>query len=158
MPGKKGWRAPLAERFWSKVDTGDPLECWEWQACFFKDGYGQIRIEGKNRRAHRVAYALEHGLNEMEILDLVLHACDNPACCNPRHLWLGSHADNARDMDEKGRRVVTRGEACTQAKLTENDVLAIRDDQRPYPEIAEGYGVSVPLICMVKRRKIWKHV
>jgi len=92
-------------RFWGKVDIRGPGECWNWQARRNKQGYGHfyVRIGGKPKtaRAHRFAYQLVNG----PIPDgmLVLHHCDNPSCCNPTHLFLGTHADNVADMWSKNR-------------------------------------------------------
>src|ERR1700680_5052102 len=88
---KKGkprtWAQPLSERFWSHVDqSGGPDACWPWLISFAQFGYGQFCIEkGKMERSHRVAYALTFGAIPEGMC--VLHRCDNPACCNPAHLW-----------------------------------------------------------------------
>lgn len=99
-------------RFWSKVKLPDVIggadQCWEWQASKNNGGYGTFRIGKIIVKAHRMAYQLSfetipHGL-------AVLHKCDNPKCCNPTHLFLGTAADNIRDMDNKGRRGTAKGE------------------------------------------------
>lgn len=87
---------------------------------------------------------------------LALHTCDNPPCCNPRHLYEGDHQDNHNDMDRRGRRRI--GERHPSAKLTEDDVRAIRKDNRTLVSIAADYGVTFALIGAIKRRRIWKHV
>jgi DNA-binding CsgD family transcriptional regulator len=90
-----------AAAFWAGVDRRGDDECWPWlKAIRKKDGYGHSRWG----RAHRVAYALEHGAAPADLL--VLHRCDNRVCCNPAHLWLGTQAENMRDRDSKGRGVV----------------------------------------------------
>ena len=106
------------------------------------------------RLAHRVSYELHigpisHGLH-------CLHKCDNPACVNPAHLFLGTNADNMRDRDAKGR--VCRGEDHADAKLTEKQVLAIRADNRPQRMIAEGYSISLTAVNQIKKRKTWQHI
>ncbi len=95
------------QRFWQKIDrAGGPDACWEWQGYRHPDGYGQVKISAINPKrplyAHRVAYELMTG---QEIPDryAVLHKCDNPPCCNPRHHRLGTQAENVRDRFLKGR-------------------------------------------------------
>lgn len=91
-------------RFWSKVSIPSKahhlLECWTWTGSTAK-GYGQIKIEGDVLRAHRVAFEMFNG--PLPDGMHALHTCDNPLCCNPRHLWAGSHLDNMRDKSAKGR-------------------------------------------------------
>jgi len=116
----------LAERFWSKVDRAGPGECWGWSASVDDWGYGRIGIGHPHwDRGHRVSWRLHFG----EIPDglCVCHHCDNPPCCNPAHLYLGSPADNARDAVSRGRMFVPRGELAPKAKLKLADVQQIRD-------------------------------
>lgn len=84
------------ETFLSRVDVRGPDECWEWQGTRNPQGYGGVRHDGVNWRAHRLSYVLHKG----PIPDglLVLHSCDNPPCCNPSHLRTGTYADNMLDM------------------------------------------------------------
>jgi HNH endonuclease len=87
------------ERFWGKVDkSGD---CWEWQGSKRITGHGNLYFRGKYTSASRVAYILTHG--EVPSGLEVCHECDNPPCCNPAHLWVGTHAENMQDCHAKGR-------------------------------------------------------
>jgi hypothetical protein len=87
---------------------------------------------------------------------LVLHSCDNPPCCNPDHLHLGTCADNSREMKERGR--ASRGSDHTHAKLTEADVVAIRASDRTERELADVYGCSSSSIGDARRGRTWGHV
>jgi len=89
------------KQFWARVDISEDDECWEWKRGKFYDGYGQVKWNGHGTRAHRVAWELIYG----PILEglLVCHTCDNPPCCNPSHLFLGTQKDNIQDAIHKGR-------------------------------------------------------
>lgn len=100
-------RRPATDRFWEKVDKRGPDDCWLWTASCDKKGYGAFTLpDGHIGIAHRFSYELHYGpIPEGEGYHgtCVLHECDNPPCCNPKHLFLGTAKDNAIDMWEKGR-------------------------------------------------------
>lgn len=99
------WRGEpcTPEWFWSKVAVGGPDECWPWtMQRKGKVGYGVVSVNGYPALAHRIAYLFDSGFIPDDV-PFVLHCCDNPPCCNPDHLWLGTAADNYADMVAKGR-------------------------------------------------------
>ena len=88
-------------RFWSKVIRQENDRCWEWQAGKLVDGYGVFYVSKKSIKAHRIAYLLHYRENPGTFC--VLHTCDNPSCCNPAHLFLGTELDNVADRHAKRR-------------------------------------------------------
>src|SRR5262245_25727439 len=117
------------ERFWNKVDKKSDNECWEWKSARTKRGYGKWTFENKTMNAHRFAYQLIHSPQPSNLY--VCHKCDNPPCCNPSHLFLGTPLENIRDMISKDRRVIgkhvgKKGPANPSAKLTWQQVREIR--------------------------------
>ena len=94
----------VLDRFWSKVDQRGPDDCWEWRAARMWKGYGHFGVaRDLVVRAHRFAWEVSRG--PIPNGAMVLHRCDNPACCNPAHLFLGTARDNTDDMVAKGRMV-----------------------------------------------------
>ena len=130
--------------------------CWEFQGYRDRDGYGQIGAGSPCRmiRAHRVMWEIVFGPIP-DGLD-VLHICDNPPCCNWRHLWLGTNADNSADMVAKNRQA--KGEKQGSAKLTEEQVYAIRVDSRSHRTLAAEYEISKTQIGRIKRNERWKEL
>lgn len=137
-------------RFWSKVNVKKSLQdCWTWNGATRHHGYGGIKVKGRVMRAHRVAWEL---YNNQEMSDDMhaLHKCDNPACCNPRHIYQGSRSDNMKDVRDRsfgGSR-----------KLTQSDVDEIRKglakgDKHNW--LAQEYGVSKATISKINIGSIW---
>ena len=159
-------QASLHARLWAKIDKRGPDECWEWQAKERVSGYGKLNRGGRGLGdvlAHRAVWEEIHGPIPQDGTwhgRVILHTCDNRLCCNPAHLRIGTQADNVRDMDNKGRRrwAGPHGATHHKAKLTDDDVRAIRRASGSYPEIAKQYGVSSKMIGFIKRGKSWRHV
>lgn len=147
---------------WKKVMKGTPDECWPWMGKFRSDnGYGRLDIKPEDGvYAHRAAYLsaypgsipLRAPVDRSEPV-LVLHTCDNPACCNPAHLFLGSHDDNMKDKARKGRCPGLKGERAPRAKLTNTEADEIRrllSYGISSGELAHLFGVSKPVIKSIR--------
>lgn len=171
------WKAePLESRFWAKVQR--TRGCWRWLGAKHPTGYGVI---GAGRRgdglvlAHRLSWMIHRG--EIPEGMCVCHHCDNPPCTNPKHLFLGTKADNAQDMVSKGRRpdvskrgkahhfggvtmksngIFPGGEAHPRSILTWPKVRAIRRSALSQRKLAAMYGVHPATIFAIIHRKSWR--
>ncbi len=181
-------RASFEERFWSRVDKNGPVpehkpelgQCWIWTGATGSYGYGNTYRAGKYVNSHRVAFELCVGPADDSF---VLHKCDNPSCCNPGHLFLGTQKANMVDMATKGRQSLQknvssrsfgdnngtrthpetrkRGSGHHASKLTEATVLAARaavDSGETMASVARRLGVSKPTMRRVILRRSWAHV
>lgn len=149
--------AEFTDWFWSRVSVGAPDVCWLWRGGLTDKGYGRPRINTVKTYAHRIAYVITHGplIDDME----VCHRCDQPACCNPAHLFIGTHAQNMRDMSLKGR--AARGVRGPRAKLTEADVLNIRAHRAAgigVEAIGRIFAVSGEQVSKICTRRQWAHL
>ena len=136
--------------------------CWIWQRCCNQYGYGILRLNGRNRLAHRIAWTEVNG--DPGSL-YVCHTCDNPPCCNPAHLFLGTPLDNTRDMIAKGRS--RRGQSkfgtlSHNAKITEAEAAEIRTlyatGEWTQYQLGQKYGIDQTSVSRVVRRATWPHV
>lgn len=137
-------------RFWAKVRRVDSSKCWEWQSTKSEGGYGRFHLQGRQIPAHRVAYSLTSGVIPPGFL--VRHECDNPGCCNPDHLRIGTPLDNMNDRGMRHRQW---------RKLDVNIVRDIRERKRKgetHREIAARYGLSSSTVGQIVRKEIWVHV
>jgi hypothetical protein len=147
---------PVFERLCKRLRPG-PNGCLEFQGSRNANGYGTIKVKrgGKqiNDRTHRVAWEEAYG----PIPDglCVLHHCDNPPCCEPGHLFLGTHGDNAADRHAKGRSGDHTGENNGRAKLTWEQVGEIRVDGRTQCVIAADYGIHQTTVSRIKLQIDW---
>ena len=156
---------PAEIRFWKFVEKCQD-GCWRWTGVKNSDGYGNIKINGKHVKAHRFSYGIHHPITlpMTENHLCILHSCNNPACVNPEHLRLGTHQENMNDkmIQGRGRGGNQKGEEIGNSKLTEKQVLEIRNRYDAggitQQKLADDYGVTRSLIGFVINRKIWKHI
>lgn len=144
-----------------KIEHRGPDECWPWLGAKFPNGYGRVnlpRMNGKQKgtTAHRALWASLFG--EPHPALEICHTCDNRACCNPRHLFVGTPKINAIDKKNKGRVARINGSRNGQSKLKEHDVAIIRTSNLSNRELAKIFGVSHANISAIRARKAWNHV
>lgn len=146
------------EKFWHYVDkSAGPAACWPWTYTKSARGYGVLYIGKKQKGAHRIAYQLTNGAIPRGLF--VCHSCDNPICCNPAHLWLGTSSENIVDAANKDR--MRHGESCSFAKLNNAKVLEIArqlQDGVSVSVIAIEFGVSRRTISDIAIGRSWRRV
>ena len=149
------------ERFWAKVEKKGENDCWEWTAAKNEKGYGLIRIEGKNIKAHRVSLQIKINREIGEGL-VTKHSCDNRGCVNPQHLTEGTQSENIKEAYERGRISVRKGSEIGNSKLTETEILEIREICKEglltQKEIAELYGICSRNVSHIVNRQTWLHI
>lgn len=130
------------ELFWSRVDkSGGPGVCWPWMHSCNPAGYGRFHSRGLTWAAHRVAYELTY--RDLGDDLVVCHQCDNPPCCNPDHLFKGTHTDNMRDASAKGRMgKYAKRRALMSRQAADLDVYAVSDRSEPGQEESEPTMMS----------------
>lgn len=142
-------------RFWKKVHKGQ--SCWTWIGAKHEQGYGVLFVKGGTRlRAHRLSWILHNGDIPQGLW--VLHRCDNTRCVNPKHMYVGTHADNMRDCID--RRTMRHGEGHPNRVVSEADVREIRalSGSMSFVAIGKRYGISARTACDIAHRVWWKHV
>ncbi len=152
--------------FGRMCDKKGPDECWNWLGSKNKKGYGAIRfIKKKSIQAHRASWRIFKSPDPIPKGYFILHKCDNTSCVNPEHLFMGTAADNTRDMINKNRQKKNNGEyygeKVVQAKLTREMVLIIRqklEEKIPCTEIAKELNINKYAVYDIKRNKSWKRV
>jgi hypothetical protein len=158
----------VATPFWERVDReAGPDSCWPWMGSRAPEGYGRLRYNRHPSIAHRIAYELTRGPIAAGML--VCHHCDNPPCCNPAHLFVGTHLDNSLDKVAKGRarggprpiQFAPRGERHGCARLISDQVLEVRRRHaagESQSSLAREFGVHLSTVHLIVHRKKWRHL
>lgn len=151
---------------WSKVDIRGEDECWEWKGFKNHDGYGRTWIKDRGYYAHRVIFNLANpgkinlsAPRATDISGFVLHKCDNPPCCNPAHLYLGTYKDNTRDKAERSRFPDFGGDKGPRCKLTMEQARQARElraQGHSARNLAIQFGISLPSMKSLLRGLSYK--
>jgi len=143
--------------FWLSVNVFGPDDCWPWKLSLGHNGYGQpgtVEQRAIASTAHRVAYILENGPIADDLK--ICHSCDNPSCCNPKHLWAGTNKENMQDCSTKGR--TRTGSNNGFSSLTDEQAAEVRNSRGTLQkDLAAKYGVSLSTISKVVRGVHYQH-
>jgi len=149
---------------WRYVDKRGEDECWHWTSSI-SQGYGTYCIHFKHYKAHRVVYFLTYGGIDLSAPisnydhTHVLHTCDNPICCNPKHLYLGDIFRNMADKVERGRQYRSSGELQANSKLKNEDASEIKAALimgARTKDLAKVYGVKMNVIYGIKEGRTYR--
>jgi 6-pyruvoyltetrahydropterin/6-carboxytetrahydropterin synthase len=151
----------VKERLFQNINVGAPEECWEFNGSRDKDNYGYCAYTyaGTNKAHRLVMWLAGYDITDVE----VLHSCDNPPCCNRRHLRIGTHSENEKDKDDRNRR--PKGENASRAVLTDAEVAEIwaiyqarQQENGIVSELASFYNVSPSVLSHIVRGRTWNHI
>lgn len=147
------------EELWENVEIKSKDECWNYKGPKLSGGYGLFILNGKRIVASRLAYELSFG----RIPDgmQVCHRCDNPPCCNPHHLFIGTSKDNAIDKIKKGRGVDNKGDRHGMAKLSTSsitDIIEMKKNGITQTEISKSLSVNQSTISRIVNGLRWRHL
>ncbi len=145
------------QAFWKKVNILSSTECWNFNGRHYPNGYGNVNIDGKNFTSHRFTWMISRGA--IESGKEVCHRCDNRSCCNPDHLFIGTHKENMRDMIGKGRG--RQGFNQREKRLKRSEVIQIRimaSSGHSLAEIAKHFKITISNASYIVTRKTWQNI
>jgi hypothetical protein len=148
----------LLSDVWKHVDSSNgPDACWNWQKGRTSKGYGRFCLCSKMQKVHRLVWFIVHKVDP-DSMD-VLHACDNPSCCNPKHLFLGTKADNVKDRKSKSRPHGNKlGEDNWHAKIKQAEAIHIKNSCASVGALAACFGLSKSQVRRIQLGQRWKHL
>lgn len=147
---------PLPDRLAACSTLDIVTGCIEWTRPLNQSGYGVLWVDGRHELAHRIAWRLANGAIPDGLC--VLHHCDNRACVNTDHLFIGTRADNVADMWAKGRQPLVQGEKQAGAKLTNREAAEIFVSDLRTVDLCRIYGVASVTIWKIQTGRSWTHV
>lgn len=151
MSGVKGTGTPAIARIWPRVERRGPDQCWPWTGPLGKKNRPSVTGGPGEKKAYAARFVLEEKLGRpLRPGHEACHSCDWPPCCNPSHLWEGTHAENVADRDAKGRQV--RGGRHWFAKYTDEQVREIRDYPAGVCATARAFGVTHAYVGRLRGR------
>jgi hypothetical protein len=164
--GNAGRPANTPDVLWSKVNIKGEDECWNWKGYKNDGGYGRTWIEDRGYYAHRVIFNLAYpntitlsAPKDSDEAGFLLHTCDNPSCCNPKHLFVGTHADNMADKVAKNRQAKFPSGKAPRCKLSmaqAREIRQLRKDGVSARDLAQRYEISLPSIKTLLRGHSYK--
>ena len=164
--GNVGRPANTPDVLWSKVDKRGEDECWEWKGYKNAEGYGRTWINEVGYYAHRVIFNLAYpnviklsAPKDAEDNGYILHTCDNPSCCNPKHLFVGTHSDNMADKVSKNRQKKFPSDSGPRCKLSisqAREARQLRKNGASVKDLAKQFGLSLPSMKTLLAGKSYK--
>lgn len=156
LPRNRKGEAGLRKRLEARAFPCPASGCHFYDGYLTEKGYGRMRLGRRLLKAHRVAWEMEHG--PIPSGQVVCHRCDIPSCVNPTHLFLGTQGDNVADMVTKGRNRSVRGSDHPCARLSEEDVVAIRASSETTAALSRKYGLTKAAVRSARNGKTWSHI
>ncbi len=132
------------------------MACQLFTGCLNSDGYGVVKVGGKTKLAHRVAFEKAHG--EIPVGLVVMHSCDTPACINPEHLSAGTQQQNVTDMIEKGRKAILKGSSHGKARLSDEQVKEIFLSKLSDSALAKQLNINRSVPWKIRKGQLWRHL